>query len=168
MIILVLGGARSGKSAVAETLARRSPAPVTYVATSVADPDDPELEARIAAHVERRPPEWATVEASPTTLTSVLRATTGTVLVDALGAWVAASPNLGVDPVDLCDALRTRGGDSVVVSDEVGLGVHPSSEVGRRFRDVLGQLNQAVAGVADQVLLVVAGRTLALSELAAP
>lgn len=165
MITLVLGGARSGKSVVAERLVSRLPAPVTYLATTVVDPADNDMAARIAAHAARRPAVWATIETSPTTLASVLRTTAGTVLVDSLGAWVAAHPDLAVDTADLCDALVTRAGDSVVVSDEVGLGVHPSSEVGRRFRDVLGQLNQAVATVADEVVLVVAGRTLPLTDV---
>ncbi|MDQ3304642.1 MAG: bifunctional adenosylcobinamide kinase/adenosylcobinamide-phosphate guanylyltransferase [Actinomycetota bacterium] len=165
MITLVLGGARSGKSVVAERLASRLPAPVTYLATTMVDPADDDLADRIATHTARRPAPWATIETSPSTLTTVLRTTAGTVLVDSLGAWAAAHPDMAVDITDLCDALRTRDGDSVVVSDEVGLGVHPSSEVGRHFRDVLGQVNQAVATVAGEVLLVVAGRTLSLTDV---
>lgn len=164
MITLVLGGTRSGKSAVAERLAARRGLPVTYLATAVADPGDADLAARIAAHRARRPPAWTTREAGAD-LPAVLRATRGTVLVDALGTWVAASPDLAVDAGGLCAALVERAGDAVVVSDEVGLGVHPATEVGRRFRDVLGELNQAVATVADEVLLVVAGRTLPLAPV---
>ena len=165
MITLVLGGARSGKSAVAEALASRLPAPVTYLATTAADPADADLSERIVIHRARRPAVWATVEASSTEVAAVLRATTGAVLVDSLGAWVAGAPDLAVDTEELCGALRSRDGDSVVVTDEVGLGVHPSSELGRRFRDVLGEVNQAVSGVADEVLLVVAGRVLPLSDV---
>ncbi len=164
MITLVLGGTRSGKSAVAERLAARRGLPVTYVATAVADPGDADLASRIAAHRARRPPAWTTREAG-TDLPAVLRDISGTVLVDALGTWVAASPDLAVDAGGLCAALVERAGDAVVVSDEVGLGVHPATEVGRRFRDVLGELNQAVAAVADEVLLVVAGRTLPLAPV---
>lgn len=164
MITLVLGGTRSGKSAVAERLAGRRQFPITYVATAVADPGDADLASRIAAHRARRPPAWATREAGAD-LPAVLRATPGTVLVDALGTWVAAAPDLVVDIKALCAALVERAGDAVVVSDEVGLGVHPATEVGRRFRDVLGELNQAVAAVADEVLLVVAGRTLPLESV---
>ncbi len=164
MITLVLGGTRSGKSAVAERLAARRGLPVTYLATAVADPGDADLASRIAAHRARRPPAWTTREAG-TDLPAVLRDISGTVLVDALGTWVAASPDLAVDAGGLCAALVERAGDAVVVSDEVGLGVHPATEVGRRFRDVLGELNQAVAAVADEVLLVVAGRTLPLAPV---
>jgi adenosyl cobinamide kinase/adenosyl cobinamide phosphate guanylyltransferase len=68
------------------------------------------------------------------------------------------------DSTALCEALTRRRGDTVVVSEEVGLGVHPATEAGRRFRDQLGALNQAVAEIADRVLLVVAGRVLRLEE----
>ena len=159
MITLVLGGARSGKSEVAERLAGELPQPVTYVATGVAADDD--MTARIAAHKLRRPVEWSTVEVGAELVEAVGRLQ-GSLLIDALGTWVAAC-SLDVDPASLAAALAGRSGDAVVVSDEVGLGVHPSSEVGRRFRDVLGDVNQAVAAVADSVLLVVAGRTLELA-----
>ena len=159
MIALVLGGTRSGKSEVAERLASELPQPVTYVATGRAVDD--EMAARIAAHRLRRPPEWGTVEAG-VDLAGVVARLTGTVLVDSLGTWLAFADS-GVDGGALAAALRDRVGDSVVVSDEVGLGVHPSTDVGRRFRDDLGVLNRAVADVADRVVLVVAGRTLELA-----
>jgi adenosylcobinamide kinase/adenosylcobinamide-phosphate guanylyltransferase len=167
VITLVLGGARSGKSGVAERLAARRGGPVTYLATAAADPGDDDLARRIAAHQARRPLSWTTHEVGAD-LPAVLRTTPGTVLVDALGTWVAAAPDLAVDGSGLCAALVERDGDAVVVSDEVGLGVHPATEVGRRFRDVLGELNQAVAAVADEVLLVVAGRALALALAPVP
>ncbi len=159
--MLVLGGARSGKSAVAERLAAdlAGGAPVTVLATAVVDDDD--MAARVAAHRARRPPTWPTVECGPD-LVDAVGSCHGVALVDALGTWVAGAPGLVIDANGFCAALNTRPGDTVVVSDEVGLGVHPSSEAGRRFRDALGLVNQAVAAVADEVLLVVAGRTLAL------
>ena len=83
--------------------------------------------------------------------------------VDSLTTWVATAPHFSVEAEAVCTALRKRDGDTIVVSDEVGLGVHPSTEVGNRFRDALGLLNQQVAAVADDVLLVVAGRTLRLT-----
>ena len=159
MIALVLGGARSGKSAVAERLAGGLPGPVTYMATAAVTDDD--MAARVAAHRERRTAGWCTIEAG-SGLTDSLIDVEGSVIVDALGTWVAAWPGFDVDVEGLCRALRARRGDTVVVSEEVGLGVHPSSESGRRFRDALGTVNQAVAGIADEVLLVVAGRTLRL------
>lgn len=163
MITLVLGGARSGKSALAESLAARLPPPVTYVATLVTDPTDADLVARIEAHRSRRPAPWATIElGADLNLVEALRSTPGTVLVDSLGPWVGGAPGFTVDTAGLCCALQERAGDSVVVSDEVGMGVHPSTGLGRRFRDRLGEVNQGVAAVAGEVLLVVAGRPLVL------
>ncbi len=92
------------------------------------------------------------------------RRAAGSLLVDALGTWVAATPVFAVDVAALCEALAGRDGDTVLVSDEVGMGVHPSSDVGRRYRDALGTVNQALAEVADEALLVVAGRVLPLGR----
>jgi adenosyl cobinamide kinase/adenosyl cobinamide phosphate guanylyltransferase len=139
------------------------PVPTSYLATAVVDPGDADLAARVAAHCARRPAAWRTVEAGAD-LAGALEAAVGTVLVDALGTWVAAHPDLAPDVDRLLAALRGRRGDTVLVSDEVGLGVHPSTEVGRRFRDVLGDVNAAVADLADRVLLVVAGRVLPLER----
>jgi len=167
VITLVLGGARSGKSAVAEGLAARAAqgtgGPVTYVATARVDPADADHVARIDAHRARRDPTWTTVEA-PSDLPGVLAERSGVVLVDSLGTWVTSDDDLAPDVDRLCRALRERDGDAVLVSEEVGLGVHPSSEAGRRFRDALGAVNVAVAEVADEVLLVVAGRVLPLAR----
>ena len=161
MITLVLGGARSGKSEVGERLAAALGPDVTYVATAVVDPTDDDFAVRIEKHRARRPASWTTVEAGAD-LPAVLAALDGPVLVDSLGTWVAACA--APDSDALCHALAHRPGDTVVVSEEVGLGVHPSSEAGRRFRDVLGTVNRAVADVADDVLLVVAGRVLPLAR----
>ncbi len=161
MIVLVLGGTRSGKSEIAERWAAVA-APVTYLATGSAT--DTAMADRIARHRERRPADWVTVEAGadlPAALAGV--DDDRTVLVDALGTWVAAHRDFDVDAGPLVDALRRRAGLTVVVSDEVGLGVHPSTEAGVRFRDVLGSVNRAVADIADRAVLVVAGRILELA-----
>jgi adenosyl cobinamide kinase/adenosyl cobinamide phosphate guanylyltransferase len=165
VIILLLGGARSGKSLVAERLAATLPEPVSYVATSPPESvsADPDMAARVAAHRARRPASWRTIEPGEQLCTAVADLP-GTLLIDGLGAWVAARPDFDVDTSGLCRAVTTRGGDTVIVSDEVGLGVHPASDAGRRFRDALGEVNQAVAAIADDVLLVVAGRTLRLER----
>jgi adenosyl cobinamide kinase/adenosyl cobinamide phosphate guanylyltransferase len=160
VIVLVLGGARSGKSAYAERRAALFPEPVSYVATACVD-GDAELAARVDEHRARRPPSWSTIEVGAD-VPGMLRATRGTVVLDALGPWVAAAPDFEVDAAELRDALAGREGDTVIVSEEVGLGVHPSTAAGQRFRDALGELNQAVAAVADEVVLVVAGRALRL------
>ena len=94
----------------------------------------------------------------------MLIAVEGPVLVDSLGAWVARCEDGSADTAAVCDALRRRNGPTVVVSEEVGLGVHPSTEAGRRFRDALGLVNAAVADVAGDVWLVVAGRLLPLTR----
>jgi adenosyl cobinamide kinase/adenosyl cobinamide phosphate guanylyltransferase len=161
VITLVLGGTRSGKSELAERIAASWPRPVTYVATGRVTDDD--MAERIARHQRRRPDHWATVEAGAD-LPAVLVSVEGPVLVDSLGTWVAGFPDLRPDVPGLCAALAKRSADTVVVSEEVGLGVHPVTELGRRFADALGELNRAVADVADEVLLVVAGRVLPLSR----
>jgi len=162
VITLVLGGARSGKSAVAERLTAALPGPVTYLATAVVA--DVDHAARIAAHRARRDPTWVTIEVGAD-LAGTLRGVTGSVLIDSLGTWVASHERCAADVAGLCAALLERGGDTVVVSEEVGLGVHPSSAVGRRFRDALGLVNAAVAEVSGDVLLVVAGRVLPLGRV---
>ena len=159
---LVLGGARSGKSAVAER--RAGDGPVTYVATFVPGDDDRDMAARVLVHQGRRPATWTTVETSDL-VGAVRAAAPGTLLVDSLTTWVAGAPGFAVDTAGLCLAMGSHTGDVIVVSDEVGLGVHPSSEDGRRFRDALGLVNQAVSAVAAEALLVVAGRVLRLDAV---
>jgi adenosylcobinamide kinase/adenosylcobinamide-phosphate guanylyltransferase len=168
MITLVLGGARSGKSRLAERLAERSAAatgaPVTYVATAQVR-DDPEFDERVRLHRQRRPPSWATAEPGAALVGWVGEAPGGdTLLVDSLGTWVACVDDFAADGAGLGRALAARPGASIVVSEEVGLGVHPSTALGGRFRDALGEVNAAVADVADTVLLVVAGRALRLER----
>ena len=157
MITLVLGGVRSGKSEVAERLA--GPGPGTYLATGLVSPGDDDFAERVARHQARRPAGWATVE-EPRAVPAVLARLHGPVLLDALGTWIANDLRPDVDA--LVAALVSRRGDTVVVSEEVGLGVHPVSDVGRLFADRLGEANRRVAEVADRCLLVVAGRVIDL------
>jgi len=168
VITLVLGGARSGKSEVAERLVADLGLDVTYVATAVVDPTDDgpideDFASRIEKHRARRPPSWNTLEVGAN-LPAVLFAIVGPTLVDSLGTWVAGCADADVDADALCHALTHRDGPTVVVSEEVGLGVHPSTDAGRAFRDALGTVNRAVADVADEVLLVIAGRVLPLAR----
>lgn len=162
MIILVLGGARSGKSAFAERLSEGLSSQVTYLATGVVGSDE-NFSERIAQHQSRRPHNWSTVEAGGDVATH-LRALDGTVLVDSLGTWLAGHENFAVNIDELINALLGRVHDTVLVSEEVGLGVHPSTALGGEFRDALGLVNQRVAEIADSVLLVVAGRALKLER----
>lgn len=169
MATLVLGGARSGKSAHAEGLLTADEA--TYVATARIDPSDADWQARIATHVARRPPGWRTVE--PTDLPAYLGTAEGPVLVDDLATWLTVvfddhnAWESALDPVRAeCDRLAAAVGSCraglVLVSAEVGLGVVPATRSGRLFRDQLGALNAAVAQHCDQVLLLVAGIPLRL------
>ncbi|MGO9560607.1 MAG: bifunctional adenosylcobinamide kinase/adenosylcobinamide-phosphate guanylyltransferase [Acidimicrobiales bacterium] len=166
MINLVLGGARSGKSAFAERIAAASAEKVTYFATAVGDEADPDFAERIARHRDRRPASWETVEvAFGGNLVGELQGCDGAALVDSLGTWLAGFPDFALEHGSLTTTLlarRSEGHLTVLVSDEVGLGVHPSTEVGRQFRDALGDLNQSVAAIADEVWLAIAGRALRL------
>jgi len=163
MIVLVLGGTRSGKSGVAERIASDFGAPVTYVATARCDPDDHDFATRIANHRAHRPAEWATIE-EPCDVTGALARIEGTALVESLGTWLANASGFAAAVDALCAALRDFAGDVVVVSEEVGLAPLPVDDVARRFVDALGECNTAVAQVADRVVLVVAGRTLELGK----
>jgi adenosylcobinamide kinase/adenosylcobinamide-phosphate guanylyltransferase len=173
---LVLGGARSGKSAFAEQLLADDP-DVTYAATAPRYDGDREWAERIARHQERRSASWRTVEVGGDVgrLAELLRTTECTVLVDSLTLWLTAAMDSvsawddeawragesrrALDELvsDLVDAYADSARSVVVVSDEVGLSVVPESAGTRRFRDELGQLNQAFAAAADDVALVVAG-----------
>jgi adenosylcobinamide kinase/adenosylcobinamide-phosphate guanylyltransferase len=154
--VLVLGGARSGKSRWAESLlADRDD--VVYVATSYQRPDDDEWQQRVAAHRARRPAEWTTLE---TLELAKAMATHDVVLVDCLTLWLGAlldEPDLPGRVDELVGAVKSAGGTMVLVSNEVGDGVVPVSEPGRRFRDELGSLNARLAAVCDEVWLVTAG-----------
>lgn len=171
MITLVLGGTRSGKSRIAEDIATSAAASggqaagVTYIATARLDPTDADHRARIAAHQALRPDNWATLECgSAADLVRHLEGSPGVVLVDSLGTWITLDPDLAPDHIPLLAALRARRAPTVVVSEEVGLAVHPPTELGRRYVDALGSLNQAVADLADRALLVVAGRVIDLDR----
>lgn len=166
----MLGGARSGKSAHAEGLVTADE-DVTYIATARRDPDDEAWEARIAAHVVRRPAAWRTVETRD--LPSVLANTGGTLLVDDIATWLTGvlddtgSWDGELEPArlhcdDLVEAVRTCPSRIVLVSAEVGLGIVPATRSGRLFRDELGSLNARLAEVCDEVLLLVAGVPLRL------
>jgi adenosyl cobinamide kinase/adenosyl cobinamide phosphate guanylyltransferase len=157
-VIVVLGGTRSGKSEVAERIAADTTGPVVYLATGT--PDGSDLDGRIADHRRRRPSTWTTVECGAALADALRSHPSGTVLVDSLGTWLTAHHDFAADTDDLLRAIAERNGTTVIVSEEVGLAVHPATELGRRFVDALGSLNRAVAAVADEVALVVAGRTL--------
>jgi adenosylcobinamide kinase / adenosylcobinamide-phosphate guanylyltransferase len=172
--VLVLGGARSGKSRHAELRLAAEPM-VTYLAAGpypdgAPPPADPEWADRVAAHQSRRPAWWRTVESADAA--GALRSVPGALLFDGVGTWLAAvmtmqhqagTPGLLAAKADeLVEAWRQASARVVAVSDEVGSGVHPPSEAGRLFRDQLGWLNQRLAAESDEVVLVVAGRPMTL------
>lgn len=161
---LLIGGARSGKSALAVEIARRHPGHVVFVAT--AEPFDDDMAARIERHRADRP-GWPTVEAprDPAGAVAVID-DDALVILDCITVWVANELHHGgrVDIAPLVAALTTRRGPSVVVTNEVGLGVHPETELGRIYRDELGRVNQALADVATTMLLMVAGRAIRLGD----
>jgi adenosylcobinamide kinase / adenosylcobinamide-phosphate guanylyltransferase len=175
--VLVLGGARSGKSERAELRLAGEP-DVTYVAAGtagVAEPEDPEWMARVAAHRARRPAWWGTAET--TDLTGMLARARGALLIDGIGTWLAAAMDecgawdgsadsaarLAARIAGLVGAWRQTRAYTVAVSDEAGLGVVPVTSAGRRFRDELGRLNQMLAAESEEAELVVAGRIVPLA-----
>jgi len=190
-VSLLLGGARSGKSDWAERLARRTGQPVVYLATAAAA--DAEMAERIARHRAARPASWRTIE-EPEELTRVLRQrcqSGDVVVIDCLTLWVsnvilrrfgdvedfAAIPaeewsTIETDLLgavdDLLEIARRIGLSLIVVSNEVGLGLVPPYPLGRRYRDILGRVNCALAGRADLVLLLIAGLPIDLGRLVPP
>ncbi len=160
-ITLVLGGTRSGKSAVAERFVAGYGDDVAYLATAVMNAEDAGFAERIEKHIARRPSTWATVECG-VDLPGALLSNPGPVLVDSLGSWVSGHWDFVIEIQPLLDALTERQQPTVIVSEEVGLGVHPPTALGVAFADALGMVNQQVAAVADRVVLVMAGRVLEL------
>lgn len=167
MLTLILGGARSGKSALAERLANDSGLDVVYIATAQAL--DGEMASRIAHHRARRPSSWSLVE-EPLALAATLRehARDGrVVLVDCLTLWLSnllgdAEPRLETERAAFLDALPGLPGDIVFVSNETGLGITPMGELTRRFVDEAGRLHQALAHRCDRAIFVAAGLPLIL------
>ncbi|AMW85168.1 Adenosylcobinamide-phosphate guanylyltransferase [Pseudomonas yamanorum] len=172
MLQLILGGARSGKSRLAEKLATDSALSVTYIATS--QPLDGEMNARIAHHRERRPSEWALIE-EPIELARVLKENASPnhcLLVDCLTLWLTnllmlEDPDrLNLEREALLQTLATLPGEIIFVSNETGLGVVPLGELTRRYVDEAGWLHQALAERCQRVVLTVAGLPLTLKGTA--
>ena len=165
-LTLVLGGARSGKSRLAERLAMESGLTRLYLATAQAW--DVEMAERIARHRQDRGPDWRTIEA-PIEAPAAIVAEAGpgrVLLLDCLTLWLSnvmlAERDIEADIGALSAALQQAAGPVICVSNEVGLSVVPDNALARRFRDAQGQLNQQVAAFADRVLFVAAGLPVAL------
>ena len=155
---LVLGGARSGKSAYAEALIEAHPGPWLYLATAQAFDD--EMVDRIAQHRARRAGAWHTRDV-PLALPEAVAVAAGPVLVDCLTLWltnlILAEADLDHATERLLAACAGAPGPLVLVGNEVGLGIVPDNALARRFRDAAGRLHQRLAARADRVVLTVAG-----------
>jgi adenosyl cobinamide kinase/adenosyl cobinamide phosphate guanylyltransferase len=167
-LVVLLGGARSGKSALAVRLAGAS---ATLVATAVAG--DEEMAERIRRHRSERPAAWTTLE-EPLALGAALDSIDpeGAVVVDCLSLWVSNLVEAGRVDADIeqeAAAVARQATDrpalTVVVSNEVGLGIVPATPLGRRYRDLLGAVNRTFAAAAERAQLVVAGRGIELDRL---
>ena len=172
---LVLGGARSGKSRHAVEQAAQSGPRVAFLATARAL--DADMAARIARHRTERPARWTTLEEPQELVAACRRAAAAhdLIIVDCATVWVANLMERGDDDTtvlaaadDLAKLQRERLVSLLIVSNEVGGGVHPSTELGRRFRDLLGFVNQRLASAADRVTLMVAGLPLTVKDVAPP
>jgi len=169
-LTLLLGGARSGKSALAVRLASDWEGPVIFIATAEAR-DDGELAARIARHRLERPGGWRTVEEPLDLIGELGRVSERAFLVvDCLTFWTANALHAGWSDEDVeraaADAAAraaARGSPSVVVSNEVGMGIVPATPLGRSYRDLLGRVNAVFAEHAERACLVVAGRIVELT-----
>jgi adenosylcobinamide kinase/adenosylcobinamide-phosphate guanylyltransferase len=160
---LLIGGARAGKSSIATKMAVSMGGAVTFVAT--AEPHDEDMARRIARHRLDRPNAWTTLEEPVDLVKAIRTADTGTLIIDCLTLWTSnlMLSGLGDEEVEArareaASLTAARPHASLVVTNEVGMGVHPASELGRRFRDLLGRVNSIWAHEAVEVLLVVAGR----------
>ena len=168
MITLLLGGARSGKSSLAVEIGVRHDGPVIFLAT--AEPFDDDLRDRIGRHRDERP-SWRTLEV-PVELADAIRTTTdGLLIVDCLTVWLGNlfvhlpdAASRAAHCADAVAALAERAAPTVVVSNEVGLGLVAADAMSREYRDELGRLNQRVASVSHRTLLLVAGRALRLDD----
>lgn len=171
-LTLLIGGARSGKSSLAVGIGHRHHAagsPVTFIATAPVIDDD--MAERIDRHRNERPTSWSTIEEEIDLEGALSSVTDGLVLIDCLTLWTS---NLmwrdhGDDEIRelataTAQAASSRPAPTVAITNEVGLGIHPETDLGRRYRDVLGWVNQAWAAVADPALLLVAGRALPLTD----
>ena len=170
-VTLVLGGVRSGKSRYAQELAARA-GRVTFIATAE-HRDDEEMRRKIERHRAERPKSWVTIE-EPLDLSAAIASANGgdLVLIDCLTLFAGKllevygddSKAIAASIDALCAALRSSPRSIVLVSNEVGSGVVPAFEMGRRYRDLLGEINQRAAAIADNVVLMVAGLPLTLKN----
>ena len=161
---LFLGGARSGKSRLAQTAAEAIPGPLVYIATATAGDD--EMTDRIVRHRDDRGLRWRTVEEPVALASAIMDAAPAVVLVDCLTLWLSnlmlGDHDIDAATTDLIAAIHAAQHPLFLVANEVGLGIVPDTPLGRRFRDAAGRLNQQVAATADRVEFVAAGLSMSL------
>lgn len=163
--LLVMGGARSGKSRFAQARAEAIGGELVFVAT--AQPFDDEMAERIARHRDDRGASWSTVEAPVELAAAIRQSNPGRVLlVDCLTLWTAnlllADRDIPAATQALVEAIAAAEGPLILVSNEVGLGIVPDNALARRFRDEAGRVNQRIAACASEVVFVAAGLPLKL------
>lgn len=175
MLTVLLGGARSGKSTAALRLAGQATGQVCFIATSPRIEGDDDLAARIDAHRDERPDDWRTIEAELDVAGALRDAGDAFVVLDCLTVWLGNLMHHGHSDDEImaasAETLRVasaRDVDTVVVTNEVGLGIVPANAMTRRYRDLLGRVNQQWVEASDEALLLIAGRALPLTDLGTP
>jgi len=171
MLTVLLGGARSGKSALAVDMGRRHDGAVIFVATSPHIPGDRDLDDRIAKHRDERPATWHTIEEQLDLTAAIATSPDALMIVDCLTLWLNNMLHHGAEQAAIDEATSAaiaaacdRRGHTVVITNEVGLGIVPENDLGRLYRDRLGRLNQQWVAASDRAYLMVAGRALALTD----
>ena len=170
--LFVIGGARSGKSDFALGRGLASTGPVTFIATASALDDD--MAQRIDRHQAERPDHWGLIE-EPIDLLGAIRSAGANpetlLIVDCLTVWTSnlmfaqwSEDKVLAEASKVTTEIQRRSGPTVVISNEVGLGVHPETELGRTYRDLLGRVNQTMAASADRALFFAAGRAFELHD----
>lgn len=168
-LILLLGGARSGKSSLAVDIASRTQREVVFIATAQAL--DADMQERITRHQTERP-KWLTIEEPFDIASAIQQAPSSTcIIIDCLTLWVSnlmiqgtSEQAIGTACTTALRVISQRNGPSIVISNEVGLGVIPETKLGRDYREVLGRVNQQWARAANQSLFLVAGKVFPLHD----
>lgn len=173
--ILVLGGTRSGKSAFGEKLladqisqrptadqiSQAEPTTAVYIATAELR-GDADFDVRIAKHKHQRPSDWVTYELETPDDIFALLETAHPLIIDSIGTWIIRYPDFEADVDRLVTSLAARSAISIIISEEVGLSVHPTSRLGRAFTDSIGTANIELSSISSDVYLCVAGNALKL------
>lgn len=168
-ITLILGGARSGKSQFALKLAQKTARPVIFIATATAS--DKEMRQRIKLHRKNRPSHWKTIE-EPRKLSFLVKRIskkTDLIIIDCMTIFISnlllegrSDYSIQNEVNSLLSAIRKSGFNSLIVSNEVGMGIVPDNPLARRFRDLAGRINQFIAAASDEAYFIVSGLPLKL------